>query len=108
MTQVKEMPGDTISSQAMFDRMLGKLGASLYTFDGRFSRDNMGGIALKAIRFKAPHAPTGEWLAVVTAWQDQVEVVAFHKDASFVECVQGLMNRLNNGSLNWKVDEYAG
>jgi len=58
---------------------------------------------------KAPQWYGGEYFAVVTAdGDDGAPVVAFHTAESLVGLLTGLGNRLRNGSLKWRADEFRG
>lgn len=105
MSKDKHDQVGNVASAAIVEREMLKLANALYVFDGRFSRESLDDIALRGLKFVAPPRSDGEWLAVVTAWQGSEAVVAFHRDSSFVQCVQGVCNRLNNGSLRWKEDQ---
>lgn len=66
-----------------------------------------GGVEIESIKFKLAGDPVAESLAIVTGISDDgTPVVAFHKAVSFPELFNGLVARLANGTLKWRVDEF--
>jgi len=64
-------------------------------------------IELTAVRLKMPPVSGGESMAVITGIDgDGTPVVAFHSAVSVTELMCGLVTRLANGTLKWRVDEY--
>lgn len=62
---------------------------------------------LTGMSFRGPQEPGGEILVVLRAiYHDGTKVVAFHSAYSLGDCVKGIADRLRNGSLKWKPDEY--
>lgn len=60
------------------------------------------------LKFKGASGDQGEVLAIIQAFDKEgTPVVAFHAAPTFGECLNGVAARLRNGSLKWKVDEYA-
>lgn len=58
---------------------------------------------------RAPQFRDGEYLMVVRGLgQDGGMFVAFHSALDIGEVLRGVDARLRNGSLKWRVDEYAG
>lgn len=65
------------------------------------------GITVETIKFKLPGDSMSEGLVIVTGVDHEgTPVVAFHKAVSFPEMFVGMVARLENGSLKWRVDEY--
>lgn len=102
-----EVPGNVLATAAMTERLLSKAGLALYQAANSMDRLHEEEIHITAIRFKPRGLEAGEWLAVVTAEMDGSAVVAFHSGDGFVTTVTGICNRIMNGSLKWKEDEYA-
>lgn len=102
----EEVPGNTMQSAVNLARLLEKIARPVMIFQGRYEGERTEGVEILAIRFKAPGHPMGEWLAVVSASIEDERVVAFHKADDFSECLKGVLNRINNGSIKWRSDEY--
>lgn len=66
-----------------------------------------GGVEIRSVKFNLAGDSMSESLAVIVGDADDgTPVVAFHKAVSFPELFVGLVARLSNGTLKWKVDEY--
>lgn len=102
-----EVPGNVLATAAMTERILVKAGVSLHKAAYRLEELEDEGVAIKAIRFVARGGATGEWLGVITCETENGAVVAFHSGDGFVNVVEGLCNKVVNGSLKWREDEYA-
>lgn len=107
MSKGEEYPGNTMMSQAAFDRRLYNHGKHLLELQDGFNKCYLDGNRLRALRLVAPEQEAGEWLAVLTIVQDGEPLVAFSSGFDLVSCLQTLNGRMRNGSLKWKVDEYA-
>ena len=46
-------------------------------------------------------------LIVLKGYEGTSWVVAFHRDTTLSAAISGVGNRLRNGSLKWRADEYA-
>lgn len=103
----REVPGNVLATAAMTERILSKTGLAVHQAAYSLERMEHDGNTIKAIRFMAKGGATGEWLAVITAVGEGGAVVAFHSGEGLTQVIEGTMNRLNNGSLKWKADEYA-
>lgn len=102
-----EIPGNAMASAASVQRAMLKVANPLYIFEARFEVRDALEFHLKAIRFKAPEHPGGEWLGIVTMLNSDGDMIGFHRGDSLTDVVKGLFNRLNNGNMKWKEDEYA-
>lgn len=100
-------PGNTMQSQADFDHMLYKIGVAISRLERWCSTDVPEGVYVKSIRLRAPQNPEGEWLAVVSISTENGGKVGFHSAEDLTAVLSGLSNRLRNGSIKWKDDEYA-
>lgn len=104
---VSEVPGNTLASQAMVDRLLGKTGKAVHQMGHRIEMLVEEGIEIKQVRLKQNLDAAGDWLAVVTARTESSHIVAFHSADGFVECLEGLCSKMTNGSVRWREDEHA-
>lgn len=102
-----DVPGNALETHRSIERIMLRTAKALYTTDRRVSDDYEGSLMLRHIKIKSPGLPGGEWFAVIAASIDGEAVVAFHSAPSFLEVVEGVCARINNGSLRWKVDQYA-
>ena len=59
---------------------------------------------ITSINFKMNSGWDGGVLAIVKGVSDGDDVVGFHSEEAFDECLVGLANRLANGSLKWRED----
>jgi len=59
---------------------------------------------LTSLHFKVGGGWDDGVLVVVKATIGGEDKVGFHGDSTLIECVRGLANRLNNGSLKWRED----
>lgn len=103
----QEVPSNVVATAAMTERILSKTGFALHSTDHRLDSMIDEGIVIKQISLKASAGPRGEWLAVVTADTENGSIVAFHSSEGFTTVVEGVCNRLINGSLKWREDQYA-
>lgn len=46
-------------------------------------------------------------LVILTGYEGSKAMVAFHRDITVSAALQGVGNRLRNGSLKWRVDQYG-
>lgn len=84
------------------------LGAKVTEFDSLFDALWDKGVYIRSLRFKLPTEDDPRYLVVIKADTEQGSVVGFHGDDGFAATLQGTLNRLRNGSIKWKVDEYGG
>lgn len=57
---------------------------------------------------RGPQGPGGDFLITVRGLdEDGQAVVAFHGASDLAECLRGLSNRLLNGSLKWRSDQFG-
>lgn len=107
MAKQKDIPGNTLQSQAVFDREVQKTGSRVYDIDGWVDRSVKDRVVVRAIKFRAGKVPGAEWMVIITAYSPDGPVVAFHAGDGFKDTLVGLAARLKNGSMKWKVDEYG-
>jgi len=103
----EEVPGNAVASAANWARYIEKIAEPVLRFQASFEGGKFTDFEIKAIRFKAPVYERGEWLCVVSVSSEAGSFVGFHKDVDFASCLTGTLNRIQNRSMQWKVDEYA-
>lgn len=101
------VPGNTVASQAEFDRMVYGYGKALMTLAHMCREYDDAGNTVKAIKFKTPKDEGGDWLAIVTVDLDGSAAVAFVFGDTLMTCVSSTAARIRNGSIQWKADQYA-
>lgn len=102
-----EVPGNVLATVAMTERILTKTGHVVHMANHSIERLEEGGEHVKAIRLTSRGRAAGEWLAIVTLSTSEGEFVAFHSGDGFQQTLEGTCQRIINGSLKWKEDEYA-
>jgi hypothetical protein len=102
-----EVPGNVVQTGINIQNEHLKLARPIYIMSGRQEVGKETGFTMRAIRFRAPSVQGEEWLGIVTAWVDDNAVVAFHRGDTLADCVRGTFNRMVNGKLRWKDDEYG-
>lgn len=66
-------------------------------------------VAVSGLSIRSPQVQGGDYLLTVRGTDEGgAPVVAFHGSPDLGEAFRGLHNRLMNGSLRWRPDEYAG
>lgn len=102
-----DVPGATAISAALVQREMLKLANSIYVTQGRIDSQFDGNMMVKSIKIRLPNAPGGDYMAVITADTTEGSKVSFHGGSSLPDVLRGLCERLNNGRLKWRDDEYA-
>lgn len=102
-----DVPGNAMQSAINVQVNQMKLARPIFTVQNQFEQAEDPEIRLVSIRLKAPDFPQGSWLAVVKGATETANLVAFHKADDLVDTIKGVFNRLANGSLTWKEDNYG-
>lgn len=102
-----EVPGNAYQSQVNYQAYRMKVGDAVLDMGRAMERLFEEDVRVKAVRFKGPAVAGGPWLAVVTIDTSEGGKVAFSEGDDFEVCVRTLSNRMRNGSIKWKDDEYA-
>ena len=102
-----EVPGNVLQTGYNVQSVMLKLARPVFLFSQRSELEPDTDKRFKLIKFKAPNLPGGEWLGIATIELEGQPYVGFHKADDFASCVQGMMNRINNGSIQWKEDQYG-
>lgn len=103
----QDIPGNAMGSAALHQRMLMASGRKLQQLEHSLENVMDEGVRINRITFKCGGDVRGSWLAIVTAVTAEGPIVTFHSAEGIVSTIEGLSNKLRNGSLKWKEDEYA-
>jgi len=84
-----------------------KTGSFVERLGRGFENPGTFGVELTGMSLRAPNGERGEYLAVVRALDDAgAPIVAFHSAMFLADLLVGLTERLNNGSMRWRDDEF--
>lgn len=68
-----------------------------------------GEIEFRGLTLRPPQVQSGEWLCVMKGFDHEGgAVVAFHSARTGAEALAGAINRMANGKLTWKEDQFYG
>lgn len=107
MPQDIGIPGNAYAEQLELDRMLHKIGAAIMRGNSYMEKNAEAGTYIRKISLASPWEKSGEWFVVITKYEEGMPLVAFHSADTLQQAVVGLLNRLRNGSLKWRTDEYG-
>jgi len=99
--------GNPARHNISLDKQLIGYGTALVRGSNAIGTNAERGIFIKAFRLVLKDPDLDEWLVVITASTENGQIVAFHGGTSMIEAFTSALNRLVNGSLKWKEDEYA-
>lgn len=103
--RTEQNSGNSVAAQVQFDKEMYKVGVLLHRADDMFQRLFEEGVDVTRMSVVLPQIDKPDYLCVVTATIDGVKHVAFHGGSTYVEAVTGILNRLMNGSLKWRLDQ---
>lgn len=84
------------------------LGSSLMLLDHITSTNWRGQVLLTGLSMRCPLEERGEFLVVLKGEDsDGAPVVGFHGAFSASEALVGAVERMNNGTIKWRIDQYA-
>lgn len=84
-----------------------KLGQTLILSESMFDRMDERGDDVTSMSVRFPTEESDDFLVTVRMITDTDKVVGFHGGASFHEALRGTLNRLANGTMKWRHDDYA-
>ena len=102
-----DVPGNAMESQLAFQRSCLRFAGKMYRFEHLVDEWSSDDIWLKSLSVRVPMHEGGEYLITMRTTKHGSEEVAFHAGSSLWETLEGMINRMSNGSLRWKSDEYA-
>lgn len=102
-----ENAGNALAAQAAFERELFRVAQVWHRVDMLLDRLFENDIVVRRLSVVVPTPDRDGFTAIVTATVSGEPCVAFHGGTTFVEAMTGLLNRLENGSVKWKIDQYG-
>jgi hypothetical protein len=91
-----------------YDDRSRKIGMALERLGRRFADDTLGAVMLTGFRVKGPTEGNAEFLLILWGLDHEGgPVVAFQSALELDEVFRGADNRMGNGTMKWRVDEYA-
>lgn len=105
-TPDRDVPGNSVQSALQQERWLLKLGQSWVRFVDSCERLAGHGIEVDGLSIKYDFSCGGEILVVLRGLGTEGYVVAFHSTADPYGLWTSLVNRIDNGSLQWRKDEF--
>lgn len=94
-------------AEKAFDDYAQKCGEVLIMADRRFDNLAHAGCEVVSLRVRFPENEDGDYLVTVRAVTEEGYRVGFHGAETFQDALTGVLNRLYNGKMKWKEDEYA-
>ena len=91
-----------------YERILARVGATLAVAENRLDNAFDSGLWIQSVTFRMPTQDKPDYLAIVKGVQDDARVIAFHGTPTLIEAVDGVFQRLYNGSLKFKEDHWEG
>lgn len=108
MKKQLDIPGDARASAIAIQRALLKISEQLARAEDIYERLDENDLSIDSMSLRLPQYVSGDYLVTVRARKEGVAVVGFHGADSMAEVLRGVMARLENGSMQWKDDKYAG
>jgi len=107
MKHPKDVPGNVIATAAAHERFLTQLGAGwVGVVEGARSLAGHD-VYIESMTIRGSIGEGGDLLIVIRAISDEGKVVAFHNVDDSTTMWVGLANRMRNGSIKWKEDQYG-
>lgn len=89
------------------EALAARQGWTLLVADRRFETLADSGLTVTDIRVRLPNDENGDYLTIIKAQGETGGVVGFGSGLTFGEALAGTLERLYNGSLRWKEDQYG-
>ena len=103
----RDVPGNTMQSQVAHDEFVFQLGQAWAKCVRAFAQLEADGLYVKRVSIKGTWSTNTDMLVIITAAGPEGPLVAFHNVDDVFGLWRGLGNRMRNGSLKWRDDEYA-
>ena len=107
MAKQSEMNGNSVGSAVLLAQECARIGEKALMLEGCLTRLWEDELYVHSITFRSPRVVGDEYLVVVRGNRNDEAVVAFSSGSTFAESLTTLVNRLRNGSLEFKEDRYA-
>lgn len=104
----KEEAGDARKSTLAYERQMVRMAQQLVRFDTILERLFDDDTEIKGMSIKVPNAEGEDYFVVVRARIGNDAMVGFNSDATFAGALRGTLARIENGSMRWRLDDYAG
>lgn len=99
--------GNTIAAQVAFDKQMAMMGQKIARFEEMCERYDDNDVFLRNMTVRFPDMMNSEYMIVIRCETPAGKMVAFQGGATLTEALTGLLNRMGNGSLEFKEDKYA-
>lgn len=107
MKRGSDVPGNSRASELEYQRAMLRAAEQLMRFERVAERLDDQDCWLRSITVRLPGEARNTFLAVVRADNAGAPVVSFHEGDTLLECLRGMVARLENGSVKWKDDQYG-
>lgn len=84
-----------------------RVGWTLMVADRRFEASADQGLEIVSLRVRCPTEEKDDYMVVVKARGESGNIIGFGGGLTFAEAVASTLERLFNGSIKWKEDEYV-
>jgi len=101
-----EVPGNVIATQAAYAKFVDRAGQGWIEFVGAVQNLAARGVLVDRVTMKGEWHNGGDMLVVLAARTEAGYMVAFHNVEDPSTMWVALANRIKNGSLKWRDDEY--
>ncbi len=102
-----DVPGSAVGSHAAYLRQMVRQAETLQDLERTADRLFEEELLVRGITIRFPEDARPEYLAVVRVEGPGGRLVAFHNAPTFIEVVVGVVNRLKNGTMKFKEDQYG-
>lgn len=102
----KEVSGSVMAGVALMQREMLASATALYTVSGRLAEDENPEAIMTSLRIRCPEVRGGDYLVIVGRWYEGQFEVGFHSEGSLHQAFVGALNRIRNGSMRFKPDDY--
>jgi len=102
-----EVAGNSIASQAAFDRQLQRMGVTMLKFEAALESLTEQDILVEGLNVKLATGGRPDTMIVVRATVGSGRIVCFCSGETLVDAVQNFVGRYQSGTIVWKDDQYA-
>lgn len=105
--EYKDVPGNAMESARLYAQTCIRQAEVLLRMEKHIEHLFESGCDIYRITVRTPTIDRASYMAVVAARIDGVAMVAFHDAPTFMECIVGVAERIENRTLKFKEDKYA-